>query len=427
MNWFVLIYSKGMGNILNYVSQFESFLSKDAYENLHKKQKKERILSLIHDYITNSGNLGLFQNIVKCRQNHILKTSHCDYSGDLRRIFSPNNTNIDNCLLSIGEFSEEERLIEMLAKIFFTNILVCWAEYERFKIFIRYPLERRPALDVSCIRTSREGESEQCSELVDEISKDPRLFLTQHHETPMYLDDAVALINLEVFVLEQHWYEMLFSLELSTKGRHFILYHYTGESAFPSLTATALIQGWNSLQTWLSFDPFFHNDQWHLCLPEHAVSTLQKTEVLTEQFQIDVKSVESFESSLKNQVSSPESICEILRLTVSGKKESRHFNLYLAQKKLVQLLVDHDIRLALTIIDSPVMLDFYQSLDTHSYMHSCFRDINGTGKITYKGFWITHALNKQFIKHNFRSYNVNIIKRRNKMKSLLIEKESALA
>lgn len=400
---------------MSYLSQFIYILKQASLDEVTVAQHRDYILQIISDYIVSSGNSDIFSEIVFLRKQQIIEKLLIE-PGNLHQIFTSDEAKQVFIDSELNGKPQEFHYIEKLAEVYFGNILVLWAEYERFRIVSKYYFPEGATSSSMAVSASGQDESTYVSEVVDDISSDLRLFMTHHSDVALCLRDAIALINLEVFVTGQHWYEMLFSLDLSKYGKHFILYHHSNVCPYPYLISTALIQGWDRRHRWLSFDAFFQHSKWQLCLPEHAHRVLNQADVFSDNLVLDTKSVADFESSLSRQLLRTEAVCEVLRLTVSGTQKQRMYHLYLGQKMLMRELVKQGFSLAFTIIELPVMLHFYQSLCSAAYMHSSYQDINKNGLVTFKGFWLPDLLSHQFNQHTFRDYNTKIIKQRRRLK-----------
>lgn len=400
---------------MSYLSQFIYVLKQAPSEGVTNTQHRMGALSVISDYITSSGNSDVFSEIVFLRKQQIIEKLPSE-PGNLHQIFT---SDVAKWVLHSSQLEgkpQEFHYIEKLADAYFGNILALWAEYEQFSIVSKYLLQESADKSFTSTLITNKDESTYGSEIVEDIKVDARLFMTHYADVALHLKDAIALINLEVFVKDQHWYEMLFCLDLSKQGKHFILYHQSSESPHPYLISTALIQSWGRRQNWLSFDAFFQHSKWQLCLPDHAHSVFKKVGIFSEDLVLDTKSVADFEMSLSRQLIRTESVCEVLRLTVSGTQEQRMYHLYLGQKMLMRELVKNGFSLAFTIIELPAMLHFYQSLESPAYMHSSYQDINKNGLVTYKGFWLPDLLRDKFNQNSFRDYNKKIIKQRRRLK-----------
>lgn len=112
--------------------------------------------------------------------------------------------------------------IEKTGLKLFGNILDCWTEFEIFKYSAKAQEEFNKFGSNNYWRQTNLPESK--SELLEDIAQDKRFFIIDGLNTPATLSNAVVLSNLFQCVQEKKWFEMLNSLELSVKGRHFIHY-----------------------------------------------------------------------------------------------------------------------------------------------------------------------------------------------------------
>ncbi|KJF87455.1 hypothetical protein GLP30_08500 [Photobacterium phosphoreum] len=123
--------------------------------------------------------------------------------------------------------------IEKQAITLFGNILSCWAEYERYRVFqqvIKHPLTKTNTPQVV-------DNNKKITEVVPQIEDDKRLFITPYYDLPMTLSNAIALKTIENFVKKKHCYELLYFLALSSNGEYVI--HYQCTTLFPTLITTA--------------------------------------------------------------------------------------------------------------------------------------------------------------------------------------------
>jgi len=344
-----------------------------------------------------------FQTLIRTRQLELQTALPHLAQGNLERLFCCQESSIYIATHALKPPLDGLRQIEEQAIALFGNLLCCWAEYEKFLI-------THQAQAPYCSTTSlSKDENRYHSEIVSAIEHDSRLFHTLHHHEALRLSEAIRLINLDIFIIEQKWYEMLFCLDLSSRGCHFIL-TTNAESGSPLLVSSALIQDWSQRKNWLSFDGFFDTPNWQPCTQQHDGQSLLATGVFNQQIlgEIQCENEQDFARYLKE----PDAICEVLRLTVSGTKAMRFALLYLCQKHLMKRLVESGKKLTFTIIEQPLMLDFYYSLDTVCYVNRTCRDINQTGVITYKGFWLNEALHHAFEQCTFSRYKTQILKQR---------------
>ncbi|OBU27042.1 acyl-homoserine-lactone synthase [Photobacterium kishitanii] len=394
-----------------------SFPKRSAdYPSLSQKQ---RGLNFIHTYIHQHGEYDIFSKIISYRIAQIQTDEN--NSGNLHQTFT---SDIANQICGHGLLDGLPEIyldIERLAISLFGNILSCWAEYESYKI-----LERVQQYDqiAALNKVYTCAPNEFISEIVMHIEKDERLFMTHHYNKPMLLSDAIVLTNIETFIKEQHWYEMLYYLNLSQKGQHFIMLQ-GDENSLAIITSTALLQGWEKRDNWLTFDPFFQNNRWHVDINEKKLNMLRQTSIFSDTFHFTQRPscVLEFELLLVKSLIDEKAICEILRLTVSGSSAKRQFFLYQSQKMLVQKLSEQGNTLAFTIIEQPSMILFYQALNSEGhiispYINTSYQDVNSNGIITYKGLWLTKSLNELFQKNSFKDYKKKIIQIRKSAKEI---------
>ena len=112
--------------------------------------------------------------------------------------------------------------IEQKALKLFGNILDCWTEYEIFKYSYKAKEEFNKFKNNKYWRQTNLPETK--SELIEDIAQDKKFFTIDGLNTPATLKHAVVLSNLFQFVKGERWFEILNSLDISTKGRHFIHY-----------------------------------------------------------------------------------------------------------------------------------------------------------------------------------------------------------
>ncbi|WNJ95500.1 acyl-homoserine-lactone synthase [Vibrio ruber] len=357
--------------------------------------------------LQNTSEFSGFAELVNKRKKEITHTYPELAYGNLAALFEhPQVTQhiLNFPISTIPQFWHE---VETIAIEKFGNILTCWAAYERFLI-----LQRSQTLSLTACAAPPIDESSYQSEIVDRIETDQRLFLTLHSNIALTLSDAISLINLDVFVIEQKWYEMLFCLHLSQRGSHFILYH-TKNSPYPLLVSTALIQHWHERETWLTFDPFFQGSGWCSCLSIETKKHLYSTGLFHDRIMQYVEL--ECESSFLECIKDTDAVCEVLRLTVSGSKNLRFFLLYLCQKLLMKQLIKYGKKLSFTIIEQPIMLNLYKVLDRVCYLNRSYCDINQENILTYKGFWLNEELGEALSNYNYSEYKTLITGRRKKI------------
>ncbi|MDE1334267.1 acyl-homoserine-lactone synthase [Vibrio aestuarianus] len=310
----------------------------------------------------------------------------------------------------VANWPEEYHLLEKLIHREFLNLAQFWCEFEIYKIKSKYPesenneYKKLPLL-----------EEAYHSKIVEDIQSSQELYYTLHHTQPMSLSDAVLLMNLSTFIADKGWYEMLESLTISSTGRHFILLTKTNES-ISTIVGSARIQQWDERHHWLSFSPFFNNEDWQLCLPSDIRNRCLQTKIFKDNYVPNCDSVYSFEKNFIENILEKNRICEVIRLSVSGTDQECTFYLFLTQKYLMRELDKRGFSIAYTIIEQPWMMNFYQGLKLNSYFSSSYKNLNDTGRNTYKGFWIIPNLKTELNNTSFKNYKKIVIKNKGKKK-----------
>ncbi|PQJ59254.1 acyl-homoserine-lactone synthase [Vibrio jasicida] len=290
--------------------------------------------------------------------------------------------------------------LELVASQCFTHWLEFWCECEIAAIKTKPPVQ-----EISTISTKLPFEdSAYYGAMIERIEDAQLMVKTPSHSQAISLSDAVTLSNLELFIQGEKWYEMLPLLSLSQTGKHFILLKHPDNEAVPTLVASALVQDWAIHNRWLSYAPQFSNEQWHYCLPNHGYEELTRLQLFTSSTLLKCYSLLEFDREFKLLLSDTQSVCEVLRLTVSGNAQQKLYFLYLAQKELMNVLYQAGYKVGFTIIEQPFMLNFYQSIDKKAYFHSGYCDLNNDGKETYRGFWNFEMMVKAFNQTDFRAY-----------------------
>lgn len=255
-----------------------------------------------------------FQEIVVQRAEQIRNVIRKEgkiFQGDLADLFELDEariviekTDLKNCP---GYYDN----LEKGAIEYFGNILNCWTEYEIYKYTQKARQEYEREFDRKYLNINGTR-----SEIIPDISDDKRFFKIHRVECPMRLSNAVVLCNLYQFVKEKKWYEMLFSIELSSRGRHFI--YYSAKQNHLNILATALILRYTENNNWLTLNSFFQNDQWPPPKKEQLQSFLKDLD-----FDINFKkiksyrSVKEFEHQFLRSVIFKYEIDEVIRMTVS--------------------------------------------------------------------------------------------------------------
>ncbi len=112
--------------------------------------------------------------------------------------------------------------IETTGLKLFGNILDCWTQFEIFKYSLMAKEEFNKFGNNKYWQNNNLPQAK--SELLEDIAQDKRFFIIEGLNVPARLPNAVVLSNLIQFVKGKQWFEMLDSLDLSVRGRHFIHY-----------------------------------------------------------------------------------------------------------------------------------------------------------------------------------------------------------
>ncbi|MDE1238126.1 acyl-homoserine-lactone synthase [Vibrio aestuarianus] len=304
----------------------------------------------------------------------------------------------------VPDWPKEYHLLEKIIHRDFLNIAQFWCEFEIYKIKSKYPEnednkhKKLPLL-----------EEAYHSKIVENIQLSQKLYYTLHHTQPMSLSDAILLMNLSTFIADKGWYEMLESLTISSTGRHFILLTKTNES-ISTIVGSARIQLWNERHAWLSFSPFFTNEGWQPCIHDSIINSPLLTKVFKTSCIPKLDSIHSFEKYFDDKILKKNHICEVIRLSISGTVQECIFYLFLTQKHLIRELDERGFYMAYVIIEQPWLMNFYQELELNGYLSSSYKNLNDTGRNTYKGFWIIPNLKSELNNTSFKDYKNIVIK-----------------
>ncbi|MDE1326996.1 acyl-homoserine-lactone synthase, partial [Vibrio aestuarianus] len=303
----------------------------------------------------------------------------------------------------VPDWPKEYHLLEKIIHREFLNLAQFWCEFEIYKIKSKYPEnednkhKKLPLL-----------EEAYHSKIVENIQLSQKLYYTLHHTQPMLLSDAILLMNLSTFIADKGWYEMLESLTISSTGRHFILLTKTNES-ISTIVGSARIQLWNERHAWLSFSPFFTNEGWQPCIHDSIINSPLLTKVFKTSCIPKLDSIHSFEKYFDDKILKKNHICEVIRLSISGTVQECIFYLFLTQKHLIRELDERGFYMAYVIIEQPWLMNFYQELELNGYLSSSYKNLNDTGRNTYKGFWIIPNLKSELNNTSFKDYKLSLI------------------
>ncbi len=257
--------------------------------------------------------------------------------------------------------------IEAVSLSFFENILLCWTEFEIFKYTSKAKSKIEELIDKQ--KKSISYRNETVSEIVDDISKDTRLFRIEEIDFPTNLSNAIVLINLFQLVKEKKWFEMLFSIELSTKGRHFIYYKVEDIDInnYPKVIASALILSVEEKENWLTFSDFFQNENWKaLCTKQDLVRFLEgndfkiNLDMMSDKF----NNVKDFENQFLRATYNPKELCEVMRLAVDSKVSFRSLPAII--KGLIKKQSEKNIKISFVVSEKMPVLAIMEA------MESCF-------------------------------------------------------
>ena len=291
-------------------------------------------------------------------------------------------------------------LLEKAASQCYMSWLDFWCECEIAVIKARSPLSDPPNSRIELPIK----DSAYYGAIIEHIESDSLMVQTPCHPKAMPISDAIALSNLETFIKGEKWFEMLPLLHLSQSGKHFILLKHPVNEAFPTLVSSALLQYWSTKDTWLSYAPHFSNEQWQYSMPLRSYDELTRLKLFTPPDLSQCNSIVQFDHHFQLQISDTSALCEILRLTVNGNTTQKLFFLYLAQKEMINLLYQANYKIGFTIIDQPLILDFYKAIGPKAYFHLGVCDLNGNGTKTYRGLWNIKLMLRAFEQVNFRDY-----------------------
>ncbi|WP_338328277.1 acyl-homoserine-lactone synthase [Vibrio aestuarianus] len=120
--------------------------------------------------------------------------------------------------------------------------------------------------------------------------------------------------------------------------------------------------------------------------------------------------IHSFEKYFDDKILKKNHICEVIRLSISGTVQECIFYLFLTQKHLIRELDERGFYMAYVIIEQPWLMNFYQELELNGYLSSSYKNLNDTGRNTYKGFWIIPNLKSEINNTSFKDYKNIVIK-----------------
>ncbi|MEZ8102538.1 acyl-homoserine-lactone synthase [Vibrio bivalvicida] len=297
---------------------------------------------------------------------------------------------------------------EQRALTLFDNWAQAWCAFNVWKITKKY-YNQTCSLKLESAPTFTQNEENFADSIIKDIEKHTELYYTLHSQYAMELPDAVMLINLATFVWEQQWFEMLYEIEVSSHGTHFILAQLAPDLAFPIIVSSAKINRHQNALDWLYFSPFFQTACWTLINQAEMQDQLVNLDLLCSDVEISDTSSAEFENTLWQNIRAQEKCCEIVRLTVSGNQNQKIFFLYLSQKRLMAQLDKHHFQVAFVVIEQPLMIQYYQSLNNGAYLKMSYCHVSESGFATYKGLWFIKPLSQALAECSYRHYKVSTI------------------
>ncbi|SHI27925.1 Acyl-homoserine-lactone synthase LuxM [Vibrio aerogenes CECT 7868] len=314
-----------------------------------------------------------------------------------------------------GFLLDECYYIEQLVLYLYDDFAEFWCDFEIFCIKSRYRTDEVVARQSFF---ASYDESIYKSRLVMDIEKIESKYLTVYHHIPVSLPDAIVLCNLCTFIKKRKWYEMLYLLDESTNGCHFLLTIDSPISGVDLIVSTAKIQYWDQCQ-WLYFSPFFQSDNWVVMPKETTINDMVSSGLLNGC--LDYSNASSFENDLIYSIPDKSKMCEIIRLTVSRINIDESFVLYLAQKRLVNILYEHHLLFGFIIVEQPLIVNYYKTLNHDEYLCTSKSNLLDTGNDTYKGIWLIDKLKKNFDRLSYDGYMDRVLSNENVNDSVKLE------
>ena len=346
-----------------------------------------------------------FQTIADLRMKQAVEQSPALQETNIKT--KMNSPQYAKCIQSpIADKPEPWFEVEKQLLTFFGNWAEAWCAFNIWNIHHKYHTKNKSSVNYNNFEDSQD-EQLFIDFVVQRVEEHSNLYYSPHSPYPMLLPDIILLTNLYTLVWEQHWYEILYKMEISLMGTHFILAQQNNNLDFPVVVSTALINTYENSEDWLSFAPFFRADYWHSINQNKLTKEFERLEILPDMVKFsDIKSYEEFESSLWHSIEKKSKCCEVIRLTVAGNTRQRIFLLYLCQKRLMQQLHNFGFDVAFTIIEQPLMLHYYQSLTDNEYIpfSYCKLTPESAKSVTHKGIWVVDKLKHALSQCRYQHY-----------------------
>ncbi|CAM3133068.1 MULTISPECIES: acyl-homoserine-lactone synthase [Vibrio] len=368
-------------------------------KNLPIKEKKQSLIDLVLTHCSKKQRAEIFLSVTNMRKKQLVTLFPKYRLRSLSTLFELMDYH-DLITQYPSSFPENIRNLEYQASCCFSHWLDFWCQCEIEAI-------KKDSTAINQVNSDNKisfDDNDYACMLVDKIENSGLIVKMPGYANIMSLKDAITLSNLEQFVKGEKWYEMLPLLSLSQKGKHFILYKDNPNEPYPTLVASALVQDWDNQTNWLSYTPQFTNNKWTFCLPNQAYYEFYHYRLFDNQSLPSCDSLSEFDHYFKRTLSNTEQVCEVLRLAVNGSTQQKLYFLYLAQKKLMNLMHKSGYKFGFTVIEQVFMLNYYQSISENAYFHAGYCDINDDHRITYRGFWNFEKMAEALNNTQFREY-----------------------
>ncbi|CAH0527009.1 acyl-homoserine-lactone synthase [Vibrio hippocampi] len=383
-------------------------------------EEREHFLSLIHQYIQASGDSDVFAKIVDYRAFEIRELANDDDNTDnLKHTFTCSTAKYLISHSSLPTFPVHYSHIECLANVYFDHILDCWAEYLVFSIHYRAKNMDEAVAEYN--ESIVDSDDHYHSEVVDDISLDERRFLTCFSNQLLSLSDANVLINIETFIKREGWYEMLYDMEISARGEHFILYQKVAETML--ICSSVNIRRWGNKQTWLAFSPFFQSAKWSMKLDENKLRSLEFFGLLGSGSSNDLSmdSIDKFDRSLIQSISNQDAMCEVIRLAIAAPARKLNQLLFEMTKALMIALDQLGFQAVYIITEQPAIRYFFESVnnayaDVSPYVSVCEFKVSEYAPVTEQGIYFSHPMSQAISQCDYKGYYQRVLSVRKQMK-----------
>lgn len=387
---------------------------------------KTLFLREVHNYIVANNDSKVFEVIISKRLEQLNNLDNsCNYEGNLDAKYNSDTMSAlveDTTLFGVPNFYH---YIELQSLSLFGGLLPFWVEYKRYTLLLDNVLLKWSKQSEQAALLARcELEDGYVAELVQNIENDERRFLTQFADESLPLSSANTLMNLETFVRQQHWYEMLSELELSSNGEHFILYQQDNEG-HKTLVSSAKIQRWREKNDWLAFNPFFQSDNWTVSLEDRNIKALDFSGIFNDNLanKLNLTNPKDLDQSFVQNVKHGRDCCELIRMAIGAPVSKLNNILFLTIKYISIFMKQVGIKGVYAITEQPALLYFFQSVNLYSDLNDCYvpmtyQQINPTAPQTYKGLILSAPMVKAIGECNYKQYYKRVLLARKRSKTL---------